>query len=207
MGRTNSQLSGGDITKENLMYSNNRFEVSGLADVPETLEVTLPYAQTSLYGMVTNASSTLKNLIINASNTITSLERFMFRKTTLETITMNFDTSSVTNWTYFCDGMSSLTGIYGEPIDLSSATTNFGISALNCTYFRFVPNTIEVQCSLNGVKNSPTVESWASFFAGLKTISSTKTLNLPNLAKTAGSITQTQIDEATAKGWTLSFLN
>lgn len=201
MGRTNAIIkSGGGVNKgfENLKYSKNEFQFSSSVDIPEDCEITLPFTQTRLYDLVAS-NPPIVNLTVNALGTITSMERFLRNGNSLETVTINFDTSAVTNMA-FAATSSNIKAIYGT-LDATSVTGSIGILGSNnytLTYIRFAPNTISCNVSMHNAK-ALSSDSWTSLFTGLKTVTEARTITLP----TQVIFTEEELDDITAKGWTI----
>lgn len=209
MGRTNSCVKGGaNKGLEGLLYSKNNFAFSSNANTPNDVEVSLPYVQTSISQITADLPSTVTKVKIKGNNNITNMYRAFFRKNNITEITLDFDTSTVTFWDNCFSGYgydSTLTKI-ANALDFTNLNTgNLFASCYSLVYLRIVQNTLSVSLALN--QTNLDADSYTSVFNSLMDISSgtAQTLTLQN--SHYGRYTDTQIAEATAKGWTVTRLN
>ena len=119
----------------------------------ESLTFTFLYT-TSLFRLFQGVqNSTVKHITVNAKQTITNIGQLLYGvlDTTLERLTINFDTSKVTSVAYFVYNRRALRVIDGLPLDFSSATSlDYMFDNLHALEeIRFVPNTIHANFKLD----------------------------------------------------------
>lgn len=154
-------ISGGGSSgvDENLKYA-TKVSFAG-ATLPDTFEVTLPDAQTDFSSIFDFAY--VKHITIHSSSKPTTLNS-MFRRANnggLYTVTLDFNTSKVSNYqNCFAQGIGSqginFTEINGV-LDFSSVTTTTNSNAFsstkNLTKVTFAPNTLGVSFNASAIPN------------------------------------------------------
>ena len=173
-------------------------------------EFTVPANITSLSDWFRNNTSQRNYDIIvhNTGDAITNLYRTFNNSLSLDrTITLDFDTSSVTNWYYFCNGQANAKITINGTLDFTSATNitdmlvGYSYYANIQSSFRIAEGTLGLSFKFNG---NITDETLASIVAGLKDMTgqTAPTLTMNSNVKTR--LTTEQIAEITAKNWTLA---
>ena len=174
----------------------------------ESLTFTFLYT-TSLFRLFMNVqNNTVKHITINANQTITNIGQLLYGAldNTLERLTINFDTSKVTNFGHLANNRRALKVIDGLPLDFSSATgaltTVFG-TLFALEEIRFVPNTIHANFDL---QQSPllSAESIQSIIDGLADLTGKDSCTLILHADVKAKLTEEQIATITSKNWTLA---
>lgn len=149
-----------------------------------------------------------------------SMYEAFFAASNLVTVTLHNSTLNVTNFGYIIGNNLLLTGIYGEPLDFSSMTSNVG-AFQNCpslTYIRVVPNTIKISIGFVGTTVNLSTASLLSIANGLNA-GTPATLKMHATSKTnMGNINVDVVDGVailgttktltqfitTDKGWTIA---
>ena len=150
------------------------------------------------------SNTTVKHLTINCPNKITTLRHAFARHYcidyALEHLTLNVDTSEVTDWYYAFTSLSVLKVIDGQPLNLTKGNSFDSFRGLALLEeVRFVENSIPKTISFAQCPkiSNDTVQS---IFDGLATVDTAQTLTLHANTK----ILQSQVDSANAKGWTVA---
>ena len=165
-------------------------------------------------------NTAVKHLTINCPNKITSLSnafsRIYMNDNFLERLTLNLDTSAVTNLYYFIAYLKALKVIDGQPLDFSSVNNTqacfSGIDSLE--EIRFVENSIPKSIIINSATKL-SKESITSFVNGLNSDVTEQTLTLSKTAvntafETAEGLTDGNTSEewlnliATKPNWTIT---
>lgn len=155
-------------------------------------------------------NSIVEHLTIDGAKP-TDMYYFLFfawavRDEVLKRVTLNIDTSNVTNFGYAFANALALETIDGNPLDLSKATSLAGIftTTNNLTEVRFVANSIKLSLSLapSSKLSAATIQSIIDGLADL-TGKNAQTLTLH--ATVGGKLTQAQKDTAKTKNWTLAY--
>ena len=155
-------ISGGGSSSvyENLKYAT---KISfAKATLPDTFDVTLPYAQKDLSYMFDSTS--VKHIILHSAVKPTSLSRTFFRTNGggLYTVTLDFDTSEVTNYeNCFSFGIGAWGGNFttiNGVLDFTSVTTTKGVySVFSATHrlrdVTFAANTLDVSFNASQIDN------------------------------------------------------
>jgi hypothetical protein len=118
------------------------------AILPETVIISIPNC-IQAQRMFQEASG-VKTVVLTFSNDIASLSAMFISCTSVETITLNFNTANVTVWDYFASTNLALTEIT-EALDLSSASNVTGMFN-NCSALvtiSFIANSIPISLSLS----------------------------------------------------------
>ena len=168
------------------------------------------------YSSPTEKNTTVENLTINCPNLISSLYGFCYgyantanADNKIKKITLNIDMSETTNFTYAFAYLNALEEIAGNPLDLSSCTSQGQVTnvfAYNTALkeVRFVANSISFAMSL---KQSPALsgKSTTSIINGLADLTG-GTAETLTLHETVGeSLTDAQKAIISNKNWTLVY--
>lgn len=208
MGRTNSQLSGGGTLQMNWDDLTALTFGNGLSENP--YEFTIPKNTTTLADVFRQGNLRSTNLIIhNSGSAITSLHRAFQNSASGRHFTIDFDTSTVTDWRQTFQGTSTQSYIVidGMPLDFSSATAISGCfdyhyyNANMQSDFRIAEGTLALSMNFQGNVTDDTLASIVKGLADL-TGGTAQTLTLNTNVKAR--LTNEQIATITAKNWTLA---
>lgn len=198
-----AQGGGGDVI--DLARYAKVFQMGSVEGLPEAITFNFDYMTsfTDFWRAVVN--TTVKRVTLNINTKPTALVRLFSQNNVgdynraVEHITLNADTSSVTNFTQMLYSMSKLKIVDGSEIDFSSATSvNMWCDASVLEEIRVAKETIKISMSINAPALS--VDSKDSIFEGLARVETAQTLTLPQKLK----VLQSQVDSANAKGWTVA---
>lgn len=206
MGAAIRGIEVGSGGKDYLQYVNNVYFTPTFFDDngEESLTFTFLYA-TSLFRFFQGVqNSTVKYITINAKQQITDIQQLLYGglDTTLERLTINFDTSKVKNVAYFIQNKRALRVIDGLPLDFSSATSlNYMFSNLQALEeIRFVPNSLHANFDL--VHSSLlSDESIQSIVDGLADLTGTTSQKITFHTNVVSKLTTEQMDAIWAKNW------
>lgn len=153
-------------------------------------------------------NTTIEHLTINGAKP-TSMSSFIsrdynVRDTVLKRVTLNIDTSNVTNFAYAFTHLMALETIDGNPLDLSKATVLSGMfSSINYEMVdvRFVANSIKVSLSLSACSklSDATIQSIVD---GLADLSGQTRQTITFHKDLESRVTPNQKQAIDAKNWT-----
>lgn len=219
MGRTNSQLSGGGSgTYETNWNDLTALTLGELSANP--YEITIPPAITSLNqmfaGWTTNLTKLKNDIIVHKStgSAITNLNQaFGQSNNYAREITIDFDTSAVTDWTYCfkLGGAATYAKItINGTLDFTSATNlssypifnGFIYREGNYSTFTVAEGSIYVSLQLSGC--NPDDDTLQSIIDGLADLTGGTAQTLTLNSNVSARLTAEQIATITAKNWNLA---
>lgn len=187
------------------------FQISPYAKTGDTLKITIPkFTQkvNQAFNGVWEKSVDYTTLIVDKEDeenypVKTMTDWFYFNRNT-KVLYLNFDTSKVTSFGSWWSGYySTLTYVYGKPIDLSScgATEN----AFNCSSLQiitFVPGSIKKSIRFS-MCSKLTADSVSSIIEGLTDLTGQTSEKLFLSATVKSTLSVEQIASITSKNWIL----
>lgn len=215
MGRTNSQLSGGGVPVGNKWEDVKTMTLNNPSSAPTEYEITIPPYMTDLSSLFTPSNLRGCNIIIHKTggNDITSLNQTFRYPTGDRTITLDFDTSNVTNWdrTFSRAGLGSaaISLTINGLLDFTSAGTSVNSMFSDYLYnsakvssFRLAEGSLSQSMNFYGV--NPDDDTLASIVAGLKDMTGQTAPTLTLNSNVSARLTAEQIATITAKNWNLA---
>lgn len=186
------------------------FKISPFIEPMDVLEVNLSkyvtdlgYAFAGSWANRPKFKTIIVNKVNNAEHPITAANNFLSLNDVVEELYMNFDTSHITNFGYFCNYYTnSLKAIYGV-FDLSSVTANLGyvFSGGKLETITFKQGTIHFSISFFQ-SDKLSDESIQSIIDGLAQVETAQTITFTATVK--AKLTEEQIAAINEKGWTLA---
>ena len=216
MGRTNSQLSGGATVGYN-WEDLTAMTLGGTPAYPTTpYEITIPPKITSISGLFFNNANIWRQMNVVINNTgsdITDISAAFRRNDwTDREITINFDTSKITNWSEMFTragaSLSPMNVIVNGVMDFSSATNignmfaTWGFHTTKQTHFVLAQNSLSLSADWSNVNFDDV--SLNSIVAGLKDLTGGTAQILTLNSNVSARLTAEQIATITAKNWTLA---
>ena len=189
----------------------SHFQISPYAKTGDTLKITIPkYAQNTskAFNGVWEKGVDYTTLIVDKEDEenypVKNMADWFYCNRNTKVLYLNFDTSKVNSFgDSWCEYYSTLTYVYGKPIDLSSC--DFIENSFNCSSLQiitFVPGSIKKRIKLYRCSKL-TADSVSSIIEGLTDLTGQTSLYLFLNDTVKNKLSVEQIASITSKNWIL----